>query len=302
MWSSADMLRRFLPLLAGSAVATAALGGTGNATAQDARASAGKPIPFGISHDIASTALSEHRIVNVVLPASYGQDLKRRYPVLYLIDGGVEQDLIHVAGVARLGAIWGRSAEAIVVGVETKDRRKELTGPTKDPELLRRFPTAGSSAKFREFIRAEVKPLIERSYRTNERDVVMGESLAGLFVVETYLLEPSLFGAYGAVDPSLWWDGEALSISAAAKVGAGQRSRSLFLAVAKEQMEEASAYKRLVSSLRSAKIEPCLVPRPEQTHATIYQQLTPTVLQYLLPPTEPAPPEFGFTVSCSADL
>jgi predicted alpha/beta superfamily hydrolase len=258
----------------------------------------GTSLEIGVSHSFRSKILGEQRTINVVLPASYESDPNRRYPVLYLIDGGLEQDLLHVAGVVRLGAIWGRSAEAVLVGIETKDRRKELAGPTTDPELLKRYPTAGSSARFRKFIRDEVKPLIEQSYRTDHRDSVLGESLAGLFIVETYLTEPSLFDRYGAVDPSLWWDNEALSKAAAQRVGQGQKNLPLLIAIAKEQSEDAGAYQRLVASLQTAKLTPCLVQRTDQTHATIYQQVAPMVLQYLLPPKEPAPAEYGFVSAC----
>lgn len=255
-------------------------------------------LEIGVSHVLASRALGEQRTVNVVLPASYQSHPTRRYPVVYLIDGGVEQDLIHVAGVVRLGALWGRSGEAIVVGIETKDRRRELAGPTTDLELLRRYSTAGASAAFRAFIRAEVKPLIEAGYRTTGRDVVMGESLAGLFIVETYLVDPTLFDGYGAVDPSLWWDKEALSKAAEAKLGKGQRGRLLLIAIAKEQSEEPSAYQRLAAALRKAALPACLLLRPDQTHATVYQQVSPVVVQHLLPPPEPAPAAYGFTPAC----
>jgi predicted alpha/beta superfamily hydrolase len=243
-------------------------------------------ITIGTSHRLHADDLGEDRTVNVVLPSSYAKDPSRRYPVLYLIDGGVDQDLLHIAGVVHLGAIWGRSAEAIVVGIETKDRRRELVGPTQDPDLLKRYPTAGSSANFRAFIRNQVKPFVAGRYRTNGRDAVLGESLAGLFVIETYLNEPSLFGSYGAIDPSLWWDKEALSQTAMQKIGEGQKGRPLFLAVAKEQSEEPAAYQRTISALRGRQMTFCLALRPEQTHATIYQQTSPEVVQYLIPPAE----------------
>jgi predicted alpha/beta superfamily hydrolase len=180
-----------------------------------------QPIVLGTSLTIASKPLHENRTVNVVLPLGYEKNAAKRYPVVYVIDGGVEQDLLNIAAVAQNGGMWGRSAKAILVGIETKDRRKELVGPTRDPELLKKYPTAGSSAAFRAFIRDEVKPFVERSYRTNGRDVVVGESLAGLFIVETYMTEPGLFGGYGAIDPSLWWDKEALSKLAGGNSGPG---------------------------------------------------------------------------------
>ena len=167
-------------LIASGLVATAAsVFPASAAAAAPARAAVvSTTLEIGTTHAIRSRVLGASRVVNVVLPPGYKAAPRRRYPVLYLIDGGVEQDLLHVAGAAQLGAVWGRSGEAIVVGIETKDRRKELVGPTGDPDLLKRFPTAGASAEFREFIRAEVKPFVERSYRTNGQDAVMGESLA----------------------------------------------------------------------------------------------------------------------------
>jgi predicted alpha/beta superfamily hydrolase len=272
------------------------------ASAQTDEMAAEVPIHIGVSHRVQSIALQEARTINVVLPASYSKEPSRQYPVLYLLDGGLDQDLLHVAGVVQLGAIWGRSAEAIVIGIETKDRRKELVGRTTDPELLKRYPTAGSSARFREFIRAEVKPLIERSYRTNGRDVVLGESLAGLFVTETYLAEPALFDGYAAVDPSLWWDKESLSKGAAAQLGHRQKAQPLFFAVAKEQLDNAAASKRLVTLLSERRLAYCVLARPDLTHATIYQQLTPQALHYLLPPAKPPPREYGFDLKCSKGL
>ncbi|HEX8256246.1 MAG TPA: alpha/beta hydrolase-fold protein [Allosphingosinicella sp.] len=257
------------------------------------------PLSIGDTHRIVSAPLGEARVVNVVLPAGYAKAPDKHYPVLYLIDGGIEQDLLHVAGVLHLGAVWGRSGEAIVVGIETRDRRKELTGPTTDAELLKRYPTAGASAAFRAFIRDEVKPLIRASYRTSGRDAVIGESLAGLFILETYFDEPALFDAYAAIDPSLWWDGEKLSRAEAAKIDAPQQGRPVYLAMAREQAEKPAAMKRVTGAIRDAGSPWCLASRPDLLHSTIYQQLTPQALQFLLPPKAPPAPEFGFTVSCS---
>ena len=258
------------------------------------------PIQLGTAHQIASKELNETRVINVVLPASYAKEPTRRYPVVYLIDGGVDQDLLHVTGTVHLGALWGRSQEAIVVGVETRDRRRELTGPTRDPALLKKYPTAGKSAAFRAYLRDEVKPLVARSYRTSGRDIVVGESLAGLFIVETWLAEPTLFGGYGAISPSLWWDGEALSKTVAARIGKGRSGHPLYLTIANEGAEMQAGVDRLVTGLRGAAKEWCYAPRPDLTHATIYHTVLPTALQILLPPAEAPASEFGFEVKCSA--
>jgi predicted alpha/beta superfamily hydrolase len=258
-------------------------------------------ISIGQTVTIVSRPMHEERVVNVVLPASYAREPGKRYPVLYLIDGGIDQDLLHVAGTAHLGAIWGRSAEAIVVGIETRDRRRELVGPTKDPELLKKYPSAGASKAFRDFIRKEVKPLVQHRYRSNGQDAVLGESLAGLFILETYLNEPDLFGAFAAVDPSLWWDNESLSLSIEARIRDAKIRPPLYIAAAKEQLDSPGALMRVSGALNGMRSRWCLSSRPELLHATIYQQVMPQALQYLLPPSKPAPAEFGFHLQCTQE-
>lgn len=255
------------------------------------------PIVVGEARVVQSKALNETRTVNVYLPSGYKTSAKR-YPVLYLIDGGVEQDFLHIAGTSQLGSIWGRSEEIIVVGIETKDRRKELAGPTRDPELLKKYPTAGGSAAFRAFIRNEVKPLISGNYRVSGKDAVIGESLAGLFIVETYLHEPKLFGGYAAISPSLWWDKERLSLEANSHVAPAQSQRRLYLTIANEGGEQQAATDRLLSALPSAS-SVCYAPRPDLTHATINHAVSPTALQFLFPTKVEQDPQYSFEVACS---
>ena len=50
------------------------------------------------------------------------------------------------AGLMRWGALWGRSQDAIIVGIETRDRQRELLPPTGDAAERKRWPSAGESA------------------------------------------------------------------------------------------------------------------------------------------------------------
>ena len=105
------------------------------------------------------------------------------------------------------GSRWGGGIRPlIVVGIESKDRKAELTSPSSDPGEQRDFPTHGSSDRFRQFMVDELKPLIEARYRTGGTDALMGESLAGLFVIDTLLQRPGEFDSYIAISPSLWWN------------------------------------------------------------------------------------------------
>nr|WP_241229693.1 alpha/beta hydrolase-fold protein [Tsuneonella rigui] len=255
-----------------------------------------QPITLGESYTVPSQVMSTERTINVYLPADYAKDTKS-YPVLYLIDGGVDQDFVHVVGASVIGAASGRQQDAIIVGIATKDRRDELTRPTADPALLAKYPTAGHSERFRRFIRDEVKPLIAARYRTNGTDGVIGESLAGLFIAETWLREPDLFGSYAAISPSLWWDNAALSAAASALAGKAQDGHRLMIATAEEGAEEAGFDASFLTALGPRR-EVCAVPHPEYTHATIYHAVVPAALQFLFPTPEKLDPQYGFTTGC----
>ena len=149
-------------------------------------------------------------------------------------------------------------------------------------------------------MRDDVQPLVERSYRSNGYAAVIGESLAGLFIVETYAGEPALFDAYAAIDPSLWWDGEALSRASAPTLGARTNAPPIYLAVASEQAQAPAAMQRIAQAIHASGARLCLASRPDLLHSTIYQQLLPQALQFLLPPREQPPAEYGFRVHCDA--
>ena len=261
------------------------------------------PITIGETHKIASRPLAQERAVNVYLPADYATSGKR-YPVLYLIDGGLDQDFLHVTGTSALGALWARSQPVIVVGIATQDRRRELTGPTQDAELLKRYPTAGHSAEFRAFIRDEVMPMVASRYRTSGESGVIGESLAGLFIVETFLTEPDLFDHYAAISPSLWWDDQRLAKASAGLLNTpATKPHRMYLTMANEGAEMQEGVDRLVAALAlSSKDEAswCYAPHHTETHATIYHSVSPEALQYLFPTPVEQDPQSGFDIACQS--
>lgn len=254
------------------------------------------PITIGEQNHVTWGDETEPREVNVYLPQGYTAG-DAAYPVLYVIDGGLQQDFLHVAGTAALNALWGRSQQAIVVGIETRDRRAELIGSKGGAEEQEAFPTAGNSDAFRAFIRDNVKPLVEEHYRTNGTDAVLGESLAGLFIVETWLEEPSLFDAYGAVDPSLWWEDQALARSVAEILQDGAERGPILLTYSNEGPITQEAVEIVAAAAGEGG---CLLARPDLTHATAYHVLNPTVMQFLLPTEYEFEAEWGFDVPCAA--
>lgn len=265
--------------------------------AQDAVFDGGKPIEIGRSYSLPSAALGAARTINVWVPPGYAEG-DARYPVLYVIDGGLGQDFLHITGLAQLGALSWQTQEMIVVGVETVDRRRELAFPIeRDAELKREYPTAGESAKFLRYLSDEVKPFVAAHYRSSGEDAVLGESLAGLFIVETLLRQPDTFDTYIAMDPSLWWDDGRLSEQAAGLL-AGQRGahHRLWLSVGKETLEEPQFANAMLTALRAAPtVELRYEPRPALTHATIYHPTAYDALQAFYPrPGETASKPAGY--------
>jgi enterochelin esterase-like enzyme len=160
---------------------------------------------------VASRALGETRRSNVHTPPGYASSPRSRFPVLYMPDGGLDEDFPHIVNTVDSLIALGRIRPAIVVGIPNTERRRDLTGPTRVAKDSTIAPHVGGSAAFRRFIRDELIPAIDARYRTTTERAIIGESLAGLFVVETFLREPTLFDEYIAFDPSLcgiearWW-------------------------------------------------------------------------------------------------
>lgn len=248
--------------------------------------STGSPIVIGRSWRLPSRALGAHRVLNVWTPPSYERG-NRRYPVLYVIDGGLEQDFHHVSGLAQLGALSWLTQDMIVVGVETIDRRRELAFAPRDPALRREFPTAGASDLFRRYLIDEVRPFIDARYRTDGHRALLGESLAGLFILETFLRAPESFDTYIAMDPSLWWDGGRLSAEAPALLARHRDTgRRLWLSIGRETSQQSQHADRMVTALRARPTSALSFryePRPALTHATIYHPTAWEALQALYP-------------------
>jgi predicted alpha/beta superfamily hydrolase len=166
------------------------------------------------------------------------------------------------------------------------DRRRELAFPAeRDAELRRQYPTAGGSALFRRHLLQEVKPFVERRYRTSGEDVLLGESLAGLFILETFLRQPDAFDTYIAMDPSTWWDNARLTEEAAGLLARhGNTRHRLWLSIGRETLGQPAATERLVAALRARPgLELRYEPRPALTHATIYHPTAWEALQAFYP-------------------
>ena len=239
----------------------------------------GEPVAIGTTYTIPSKVFEGERRVTVRLPAGYAEEPEKRFPVVYLIDGGPEQDFPHIAGIAQSGDINWSIERFILVGIETVNRRAEITPPVsaeKRESYTRVFRAApGGAGNFRSFIAGDVKPWVEANFRTSGQDAVMGESLAALFVLDSLFAQPDLFDDWIAVSPSLWYDDMALARKSAEWLAAMPATEErLYLTVANEGYRHEEGMERLVDALRSLTPEGwkwAYVPLADsETHGTIY--------------------------------
>lgn len=162
-----------------------------------------------------SAILGNSRQLIIYLPPCYGVDVNRRYPVLYMQDG---QNLFDGTTSYVPGQHWHLNETAdnlihegviepvIIVGIYHmgEHRIKEYT-PTTDPN----FKVGGQARLYGRMLTEELKPYIDRTYRTKpdrEHTGIGGSSLGGLLSLYLGLVRHSdVFGRVIAMSPSLWW-------------------------------------------------------------------------------------------------
>lgn len=248
--------------------------------------SADEPVPPHESFTVESAALKETRRINVYTPPGYGAAEATSYPVLYMPDGGLQEDFPHVATTVDTAIRAGEMRPLILVGIENTERRRDMTGPTEVEEDRKIAPRVGGSAAFRRFIGDELMPEVRRRYRVTDETAIIGESLAGLFIVETFFLQPELFDTWIALSPSLWWNKEELVRKAGERLKARPDLRqTLYLASAGDDIIPPIA--GLAEVLRTnapASLRWQYKPRTDLRHGNIYRSASPQVLRELLGP------------------
>ena len=239
---------------------------------------------------LSTTAPAETRHINVYKPPGYDVS-SDRYPVLYMPDGGLEEDFPHVAKALDEGIRAGEIAPLILVGIENTERRRDMTGPTTVASDKAIAPRVGGSAVFRGFIAKQLIPEIGRRYRVDGHRGIIGESLAGLFSVESFLREPDLFDTVIAISPSLWWNDGALLREAPALLAHQPRGKRYLFLTSADEDNIAPNVAALAATLKSeapAALDWIYVPRPEEHHDTIYLASEKFALRRAFPPSKSA--------------
>lgn len=232
------------------------------------------PIPEHETFTIDSKKVGEIRTINVWLPSDYASTTDS-LAVLYMLDGGLKEDFPHIANTLAELISSKKIQPIILVGIENTQRRRDLTGETKVENDKEIAPVVGESDKFRSFVSDELFSEINKKYRTTDQKGIIGESLAGLFVVETFLLHPKMFDFYIAFDPSLWWNDQYLLKTAkehVSNISEGQQKRFWF--AGSKALDIAPVTRGLAEVLETEKL-PNLKwtysDEPKEEHHTIFR-------------------------------
>jgi len=245
------------------------------------------PLVIGETFTIDSKILGETRRINVYLPPGYAESPQVRLPVLYVPDGGMAEDFLHVAGLVQVLVGNGTMRPFLLVGIENTQRRRDLTGPTENADDKKIAPQVGGSGAFWAFLRRELIPQVKTRYRTTQEAAIVGESLAGLFVVETFLLEPDLFDTYIAFDPSLWWNHHKLVDDGATRLHAmSKQEKTLYFASSNEKgiTEPAERFAQVLAKNAPPGLRWHYEKMPEEKHSTIYHPAALKAFRAVLKP------------------
>ncbi len=147
---------------------------------------------YRVHDEVASTHLRHKRTVIVWLPPSYGSEPSRRYPVLYMHDGQQVFD--------PTTSTWNQDWEVDEWCIELikQDRLQEIivVGIYSTPDRFIEYNPAELGPDYSRFVLEELKPFIDREYRTHrdrEHTAVAGASMGGAISFYMAWTHPEIF-------------------------------------------------------------------------------------------------------------
>src|SRR5688572_27738987 len=155
-----------------------------------------------------SKFLRTPRDVMVWTPPAYTTERDKRYPVLYLQDGSNAYIVWRIDEIAKRLIAAGEIEPLIIVMIPNtgfpQERYEDYT-----PTLPRNVKFGGKADEYGRFLVEEVKPLIDREYRTlpdAANTGIGGASLGALVSLYLGLKYPDLFTRLALISPAVWWD------------------------------------------------------------------------------------------------
>jgi predicted alpha/beta superfamily hydrolase len=149
-----------------------------------------------IYKEYSSEILNDTRDLSIYLPKGYNKDSISNFPLAIVLDGHKLFDLY--VGASNYYAQLDHAPEQIVVGIDMKDSRNKDAGYDVNNGNL-----DNNSENFYRFIRDEMIPYIEATFKTSPFLTIVGESLTANYITHFLKEEYSIFNAYICLNPTL---------------------------------------------------------------------------------------------------
>ncbi|MBF0542792.1 MAG: hypothetical protein HQM08_00040 [Candidatus Riflebacteria bacterium] len=222
----------------------------------------GGPVPSTLTGDIRfhkkfySSNLKNERTIIVYLPPDYEKQRKMRCPVFYMHDG----QNIFDASTCSSGFEWqadetaerliksGRLPPMIIVGIYNNEDRVDEYLPIRDKERQK----GGKASKYAKFVVEEVKPFIDKTYRTlpgKETTGICGSSFGGLVSLYICSKYPQVFSMCGIVSPGLWV-GNAWILKQVKKTGEWLKGVRFWLDMGSQEGDDISEFNEGIQNTR----------------------------------------------------
>ena len=143
-----------------------------------------------------SEVLNDTRELSIYLPKGYTKDSISNFPLAIVLDGQKLFDIY--VGASNYYAQLDNAPGQIVVGIDMKTSRNKDAGYDIISGNL-----DNNSENFYRFIRDEMIPYIEASYKTSPFITIVGESLTANYITHFLKEEYSIFNAYICLNPTL---------------------------------------------------------------------------------------------------
>lgn len=209
-----------------------------------------------------SKLLGNERTIAVYLPPGYDVEAAsdRRYGVFYLHDG---QNLFDAA-TSFLGVEWqadetaerliraGRIEPVILVGIYNNAERAAEYTPW--PDTAR--GNGGRGDLYARFVVEEVKPFIDRTYRTlpdRRHTAIGGSSLGGLISLHMARAHGDTFSMCAAVSPALMWSDRRMLVELESDVAGGAtwlKGTRFWIDMGTAEGRQADAFSRAIGDTR----------------------------------------------------
>jgi len=154
---------------------------------------------------IKSTSTGRDYDLYIHIPKQYDKDQTAKYPVLYVLDGQWEFGLVSQVAASLIFDQY--MPDVIIVAITYSGENADYDGLRAmdfTPAPIEGLKGSGDGPKFLKFLKTELIPFVEASYRVDPtRRVLMGASFGGLFTLYAMFSDPSLFSAYLADCPAI---------------------------------------------------------------------------------------------------